>query len=135
MRRPRAEPSTLDTAHNPTQHTNSPERATRTNRNHAEQGVNQRRCLVGQFEHQKSIGRVERNLHLNFMRVINIHYLTQNICRLFQILSQFSFTANANETELDYYHQKGTAQVASRVVKRLKSLKCLELKASAQKAT
>ena len=67
------------------------------------------------------------------------HYnLGQNICRLFLFLAQFFFTTI--ETELDYYHQKVSARVASRVAERLKtfpeisrrSLKCLDLIASTQ---
>ena len=39
--------------------------------------------------------------------------LGQNICRLFHFLAQFLFTTS--KTELDYYHQKVSARVASRV--------------------
>ena len=55
-----------------------------------------------------------------------IFNLGQNICRLFLILAQFYFTTS--KTELDYYHQKVSARVASRVAKRLmtKDLRKLE---------
>ena len=43
----------------------------------------------------------------------------QNICRLFRVLSQFFFTTS--ETELDYYHQRVSVRVASRVAERLKT--------------
>ena len=46
--------------------------------------------------------------------------LGQNIWRLFHLLVQFFFTAS--ETEPDYYHQKVSVRVASRVAKRLKIL-------------
>ena len=45
--------------------------------------------------------------------------LGQNICRLFHFSAQFFFTVS--ETELDYYHQKVSVQVASRVAERLKT--------------
>ena len=45
--------------------------------------------------------------------------LGQNICRLFHFLAQFFFTTS--ETELDYYHQKVSARVTSRVAERLKT--------------
>ena len=45
--------------------------------------------------------------------------LGQTICRLFHILPQFFFTAS--ETELYYYYQKISAQVASRVTERLET--------------
>ena len=45
--------------------------------------------------------------------------LGQNIRRLFHFLAKFIFTTS--ETELDYYHQKVSAQVASRVAERLKT--------------
>ena len=43
--------------------------------------------------------------------------LGQNICRLFHVLVHFLFTIN--ETEVDYYHQKVTARVASPVAEQL----------------
>ena len=45
--------------------------------------------------------------------------LGQNICRLFHLLAQFFFTTS--ETELDFYHQKVSARIASRVAERLKT--------------
>ena len=39
--------------------------------------------------------------------------LGQNICRFFQGLARFLFTAS--ETELDYYHQKVNVRVAERL--------------------
>ena len=45
--------------------------------------------------------------------------LGQNIWRLFHFLEQFFFTAS--ETELNYYHQKLSVRVASRVAERLKT--------------
>ena len=63
--------------------------------------------------------------------------LGQNIWRLFHFLAQFLFTTG--ETKLDYYYQKVSVWVASRVAERLKteemsrkSLKCLDLIASTQ---
>ena len=54
------------------------------------------------------------------VEAVNLFYnLGQNICRLFHFLAQFFFTTS--ETELDYYHQKVSARVASRVAKRLKT--------------
>ena len=47
------------------------------------------------------------------------HNLGQNIQRLFHFLAQFLFTTS--ERELDDYHQKVKARVASRVAKPLKS--------------
>ena len=43
----------------------------------------------------------------------------QNICRLFQFLTQFVFTTS--ETELDYYNQKVNVRVASRVAEQRKT--------------
>ena len=43
--------------------------------------------------------------------------LGPSICRLFQFLEQFFFTTS--ETGLDYYHQKVSVRVASRVAERL----------------
>ena len=49
-----------------------------------------------------------------------IYKFGQNIWRLFHVLAQFLFTTN--ETELDYYHQKVSVQVDSRVAERLSIL-------------
>ena len=48
-----------------------------------------------------------------------MYNLGQNICRLFYFLAQFFFTTS--ETELDYYHQKVSARIVSRVAERLKT--------------
>ena len=45
--------------------------------------------------------------------------LGQNIWRLFHFLAQLFFTTS--ETELDYYHQKESVRVASRVAEQLKT--------------
>ena len=45
-------------------------------------------------------------------------YSQQNVCRLFQILAQFTFTKN--EAELDYYHQKVNARVVSQIARLFK---------------
>ena len=51
---------------------------------------------------------------------ITVYNLGQNIWRLFHFLEQFFFTTS--ETELDYYHQKVSVQVASRIGERIKTL-------------
>ena len=43
----------------------------------------------------------------------------QNIWRLFHVLAHFLYTTG--ETELDYYYQKVSVRVASRVAERLKT--------------
>ena len=48
-----------------------------------------------------------------------IYNLGQDIWRYFHVLAQFLFTTS--ETELQYYHQRVSVQVASRVVKILKA--------------
>ena len=48
-----------------------------------------------------------------------VYNLGQNICRRFQFLAEFFFATS--ETEPDYYHQKVSAWVASRVAERLKT--------------
>ena len=48
-----------------------------------------------------------------------IYNLGQNIWGLLHFLAQFFFTTS--ETELDYYHQKVSVRVASRVGERLKT--------------
>ena len=71
--------------------------------------------------------------------------ITINLCRLFHFLARFLFTTS--DTELDYYHNKKSLRIFSRVPQRLKpsdlrkfgnsrkSLKCLDLKVSIQVAT
>ena len=49
---------------------------------------------------------------------LTIYNLGQNICRLFHFLARFLFTTS--DTELDYYHNKTSVRVASRVPERLK---------------
>ena len=56
-------------------------------------------------------------LVLSFMGFLTI--LDKIFGDFFYFLVQFSFTTS--ETKLDYYHQEVNAQVASRVVERLKS--------------
>ena len=51
--------------------------------------------------------------------------LGQNICGFFHFLAQFFFTTN--EMELDHYHQKVSARVASRVAERLSFQKISEM--------
>ena len=50
---------------------------------------------------------------------LTIYNLGQNICRLFHFLARFLFTTS--DTELDYYHNKTSARVASRVPQRFKA--------------
>ena len=49
---------------------------------------------------------------------LTIYNFGQNICRLFHFLARFLFTTS--DTELDYYHNKTSVRVASRVPERLK---------------
>ena len=51
---------------------------------------------------------------------LTIYNLGPNICRLFHFLARFLFTTS--DTELDYYHNKTSVRVASRVSERLKPL-------------
>ena len=51
--------------------------------------------------------------------MFTIYNLGRNIWRLFPFLAQFFFTTS--ETELDYYHQKVSVRVASRVAEQLKT--------------
>ena len=65
-----------------------------------------------------NIWRIKRAFTERFLlkirtRFLLIYNLGQNICRLFQFLEQFFFTTS--EMDLDYYHQKVSVQVASRV--------------------
>ena len=55
----------------------------------------------------------------NINLIIYNYNLGQNIRRLFHFSAKFVFTTS--ETELDYYHQKVSARVASRVAERLKT--------------
>ena len=56
-----------------------------------------------------------------FSKKVNPNYnLGENIRRLFDFLAKFVFTTS--KTELDYYHQKVSARVASRVAKQLKNI-------------
>ena len=48
-----------------------------------------------------------------------MHNLGQNTWKLFHFLAQFFFTSS--ETELDYYHQKVSVRVASRLAERVKT--------------
>ena len=48
---------------------------------------------------------------------LTIYSLRQNICRLFHFLARFLFTTS--DTVLDYYHNKKSLRVSSRVTERL----------------
>ena len=50
----------------------------------------------------------------------HIYVLGQELWRLFHVLAQFLFTTS--QTELDYYHQKVSLKIASRLAERLRIL-------------
>ena len=62
----------------------------------------------------------QKNVYCVYAYGINMNYnLGQNIWRVFHFLVQVFFTTS--ETELDYYHQKVSVRVASRIAERLKT--------------
>ena len=62
----------------------------------------------------------QKNVYCVYAYGINMNYnLGQNIWRVSHFLVQVFFTTS--ETELDYYHQKVSVRVASRIAERLKT--------------
>ena len=61
--------------------------------------------------------RTRKTLYLDTFHemVLRFNTLGQNICRLFQVLTQFPVTII--ETELDYYQQKVNVHILSKAVK------------------